>query len=214
MPRLNLCPNPNEAPLKFRDKPEYSAATRRAAMLYWDLARGEYSRNNMSLTYALKRALKDVPQVPLEEVLSPNLRFKAARYLSPNYVKAFRHETLSETGSGPMAVCCEHPHARFETTTRCWDACMRRLSAETQRWMSGIPVLPDIIDILSGILDNRIDTVLVLNCEQYGGDKWILSDRNCDGWQRYMACPRPGLWDRLDQRWIAIEELLEKEGKE
>ena len=211
MPKLALCPNPNDAPLDFRGKPEYGAAVQSTAQVYWDIARAEYSRSSMALTYVLKRAFKDMPQAPLEEVLSSSLRFKAARYLSPGYVKAFRNEALSESGSGPMAVCCEHPHARFETTSKCWEACMRRLSAETEHWMSGNPVLPDVVGILSGIIDSRIDTVLVLNSEQYGADKWILSDRSYDGWQRYMACPRPGLWDRLDQRWIATEELLEKE---
>ena len=208
MPKLALCPDPNHAPLDFRGKPEYGSAVQSAAQLYWDLARSEYSRSNMVLTYVLKRALKDMPQAPLEEVLSSSLRFKAARYLSPGYVKAYRDDAMSESGSGPMAVCCEHPHARFVTTSKCWEACMRRLSAETERWMSGNPVLPDIVGILSGILDSRIDTVLVLNSEQYGADKWILSDRSCDGWQRYVACPRPGIWDRLEQRWVASEELL------
>ncbi len=208
MPKLALCPDPNHAPLDFRGKPEYGSAVQSVAQLYWDLARAEFSRSNMGLTYALKRAFKDLPQAALEEVLSSSLRFKAARYLSPGYVKAFRDESLSGSGSGPMAVCCEHPHARFETTSKCWEACMRRLSAETEHWMSGNPVLPDVVGILSGIIDSRIDTVLVLNSEQYGADKWILSDRSCDGWQRYAACPRPGLWDRLEQRWVATEELL------
>jgi len=208
MPRLALCPNPDHPPLDFRGNPEYGAAVQSVAQVYWDLARAEFSRSSMALTYALKRALKDLPQAPLEEVLSPNLRFKAARYLSPGYVKAFRDEALSESGSGPMAVCCEHPHARHVTTLKCWEVCMHRLAAETQRWMSGMPVLPAVVGILSGILDSRIDTVLVLNSEQYGADKWILSDRSCDGWQRYAACPRPGLWDRLEQRWVATEELL------
>jgi hypothetical protein len=149
--------------------------------------------------------LRDLPQAPLEQVLSSSMRFKAARWLSPGYLKAYHDGTLSYAATGPMAVCCEHPHARRETTRLCWEGSAESLFDCEEEALG--------LTRLSRILDSRIDTALVLNHEQHGEDKWILSDRAADGWERYAGCPGPGMWDRHDGCWVPVSSLLgEKDG--
>lgn len=201
MPRLELLPGLAESLLEFRVEGTYDPALREVATVYLDIAKAakERGEDKSPLSYVRRRLFRDLPQAALEQVLSSSMRFKAARWLSPGYVHAYSHGTLSEAGSGPMAVCCEHPHSRRETTRRCWDAALEGLYDHEPESM--------LLQRIAVILDSRIDTVLVLNGEQYGLEKWIKSDRVTDGWKRYQDCPPPGLWDRQLSKWINPIEL-------
>jgi hypothetical protein len=200
MPKLSLLPDPATKPEDFRGTPLYQITLEDVARVYWDICRSAYGRRDVKEgpCWAQLRAFKDLPQAALER---SSKRFQASRYVTPGYYKAYYQGEILDSGDG--AACCEHPHGRRQTSELCWEYACGLLASQD----SGKRLVEKPISGLTAILDSRIDTVLCLNREQWGEQKWILPNRDADGWARYTACPPPGLWDRLQHRWVQVKDL-------